>query len=142
MTANIKRGGMKSDLVGRQEKFFGKGSGQEIEKVEANKKIVERIEELSKREEQNDKMEKMRLETKLKQREDRTFNFLRKKVLPDSVWRRRRNRRGPRNAGVLVKYQQQRSCGMMERGRVHSMGHPGSKRGHPEKMAMPMGSLH
>ena len=51
-----------------------KGSGEELERATTNEKIVERIEELSKREEQFETWEKMRLESKRRQREDRRLN--------------------------------------------------------------------
>ena len=75
LIANIKRGGMrKEEIVERLERIFGKGSGQEIETIHSNEKIVEMIEEFSKREEQYDKWESMRKESKRKQREDRRIN--------------------------------------------------------------------
>ena len=47
----VKRGRMRKDEVVRSlEEIFGKGSGQEIAKAATVEKIVERIEELSKRE--------------------------------------------------------------------------------------------
>ena len=93
MIANVKRCGMRrEEIVKRLESIFGKGSGQEIVKIETNEKIAERIEELSKREEQYEKWEKMRQDTKRKQRGDRRINlFGGKQEFPDSVWRRRRN---------------------------------------------------
>ena len=42
----------KEEIERMLEKIFGKGSGQEIENVNAMEKIAERIEELSRREEQ------------------------------------------------------------------------------------------
>ena len=53
MISNIKRGGMRKEEIERMlEKILGKGSGQEIENVNTMEKITERIEELSRREEQ------------------------------------------------------------------------------------------
>ena len=50
---NIKRGGMRKEEIERMlEKIFGKGSGQEIVNANTMEKIAERIEELSRREEQ------------------------------------------------------------------------------------------
>ena len=50
------------------EELFGKGSHREIENVTAREKIIERIEEMTKREEQFETWEKMRLEAKRRQR--------------------------------------------------------------------------
>ena len=81
MIANVKRGGMRrEEIVKRLETIFGKGSGQEIDKIDTNEKIAERIEELSKREEQYEKWEKMRQDTKRKQREDRRINIFWRKT--------------------------------------------------------------
>ena len=75
LIVNIKRGGMRKEVVVmRLEGVFGKENGQETERVEANEKIVERIEELSKREEPYDKWEKMRQDMKKKRREDKRLN--------------------------------------------------------------------
>ena len=71
----IRRGGLrKEDVVKRLENIFGEGSGKEIEKATTSEKIVERVEEMSKREEQFALWEKMRREFKKKQREDRRLN--------------------------------------------------------------------
>ena len=72
LVADIKQGkARREDIVKRLEKIFGKGSGQEIETASTEEKIVERIVELSKREEQLEKLENMRRDAKKKQREDR-----------------------------------------------------------------------
>ena len=60
----------KEEIEGRIEEIFGKGSSQEIGNSTTKEKIAERIEELSKREQQLDEWQKMRLDTKRKQRED------------------------------------------------------------------------
>ena len=71
LISNIKRGGMRKEEIERMlEKIFGKGSGQEIENANTMEKIAERIEELSRREEQWEAWDKMRREVKRKQRED------------------------------------------------------------------------
>ena len=57
------------------EAIFGKGSSKEIEGATTKEKIVERIEEMSKRETQLEEWETMRRETKRKQREDRRLNI-------------------------------------------------------------------
>ena len=57
------------------DEIFGRGSSKEIEKATTTEKIIERIEELSKREEQFDKWEQMRQEARRKQREDRRLNI-------------------------------------------------------------------
>ena len=49
---------MRKEVVMRLEIIFGKGSGQEVERSDANEKIVKIIEELSKREERYDKRER------------------------------------------------------------------------------------
>ena len=75
LISNIKRGGMRKEEIERMlEKIFGKGSGQEIENVNTMEKIAERIEELSRREEQLEVWDEMRREAKRKQREDRRLN--------------------------------------------------------------------
>ena len=65
----------KDEIGGRLEEIFGGGCSQEIENVTAIEKIVERIEELSKREEQFEKWENIKEEAKRKQREDRKLNL-------------------------------------------------------------------
>ena len=53
LIAIVKQGKMtKEEATRRLEEIFGQGSGQEIEKATTIEKIVERIEEMSKREEQ------------------------------------------------------------------------------------------
>ena len=52
MSCIIKQGKMRKEEIDRRlEEIFGKGSGQEIEKATTIEKMVERINELSKREE-------------------------------------------------------------------------------------------
>ena len=58
----------------RLEEIFGNGSGDEIEKSTTTEKIVERIEELSKREAQFEEWETMKGESRRRQREDRRLN--------------------------------------------------------------------
>ena len=82
---NVKRGGMRKEEIGRMpEKIFGKGRGQEIENANTMEKIAERIEELSRREEQLEAWDKMRREAKRKQREDKRLNVFwrRNKTFP------------------------------------------------------------
>ena len=68
----------------RLDEIFGKVSGHEIEKATTDGKIVERIEELSKREEQLEQWERMRRESKQKPIEDRRLNIFwrRNKTFP------------------------------------------------------------
>ena len=68
----------------RIEAIFGKGSAQEIGNATTKEKNVERIEELSKREQQLDEWERMRQDAKRRQREDRRFNLFwrRNKTFP------------------------------------------------------------
>ena len=67
LVINIKRGGMRrEEIEKRLEEIFGKGSRQEIEKATTNEKIAERIEEMTKCEEQVIAWETMRQETKTK----------------------------------------------------------------------------
>ena len=55
LIVDVKRGGMrKEEIEARIEEIFGKGSSQEIVNATTKDKIVERIEELSKREQQFD----------------------------------------------------------------------------------------
>ena len=76
MISDIKRGGMrKEEVQKRLEEIFGNGSSVEIEGVTTNEKIVERIRELSKREAQYLVREKMRLDARKRQREDRRLNL-------------------------------------------------------------------
>ena len=49
----------KGEIMGKIEELFGKGSSQEIGKATTKEKIVERVEELSKREQQLDEWEEM-----------------------------------------------------------------------------------
>ena len=74
----------KDEVMRRLEEIFGRGSSQEIENATTKEKIVERIEELSKREEQFEVWEKMRQEAKRRQREDRRLNLFwrRNKTFP------------------------------------------------------------
>ena len=75
MIVAVKRGGMTKDVIERRlEEIFGKGIRQEIEGAATKEKIAERIEELSKREEQFEEWERMRHEAKQRQREDRRLN--------------------------------------------------------------------
>ena len=76
LIATIKQGNMrKEDAMKRLDEIFGKGSGHEIEKATTDGKIVERIEKLSKREAQLEEWERMRRESKRKQREDGRLNI-------------------------------------------------------------------
>ena len=77
------RGTSTEEIEGRIEAIFGKGSDSEIGNA-TTKKIVERIEELSKREQQLDEWEKMRQDAKRRQREDRRLNLFwrRNKTFP------------------------------------------------------------
>ena len=61
LIAIIKQGKMNKDEINRNvEKIFGKGCKEEIEKVTTIEKIVERVEEMSKRETQLEERESMR----------------------------------------------------------------------------------
>ena len=85
LIAEINRGGMKKeDIVKRLEVIFGRGSGQAIAKAATTEKIVERIVEMSKADEQFEVWEKMRRESKRRQREDRRLNVFwrRNKTFP------------------------------------------------------------
>ena len=48
----------KSEIIGRLERIFGEGSGHEIENVLTKEKVVERITEMSKAEEQFEEWKK------------------------------------------------------------------------------------
>lgn len=77
LTCIIRQGKMGKEEIERNvEQVFGKGSKEEIEKVTGVKKIVERIEEMSKREAQLEEWEKMRLEAKRRRREYRRLNVI------------------------------------------------------------------
>ena len=81
----IKRGKMKTEEIKRNmEVIFGKGSSHEINGAVTNEKIIERIEVMSKTDEQFEVWEKMRKETKRKQREDKRLNVFwrRNKTFP------------------------------------------------------------
>ena len=65
----------KEEIVTKLEEIFGNGSGQEIEKATTKEKVAERIEEMSRREEQFEIWEKMRVEAKKRQRNDRRLNL-------------------------------------------------------------------
>ena len=65
LIADIKRGGMRKEEIERRlDGIFGRGSRQEINTTITREKIVERIEEMSKREEQFEKWEEMRRDAK------------------------------------------------------------------------------
>ena len=82
LIVSIKRGQMEKEEIKRKlDALFGKGSHQEIAEATTREKIVERIEEMSKRENQLEEWEQMRREAKRHQREDRRLNLF---------WRRNR----------------------------------------------------
>ena len=75
LIADIRREEMsKAEIERRIEEIFGKGSVQVIWNATRKEKIEERVEELSKREQQFDECERMRTESKRRQREDRRLN--------------------------------------------------------------------
>ena len=85
LVADIKRGRMKREEIEmRLEVIFLKGAVQEIQKAITKETIIERIEEMSKTEEQFETWENMRMEAKRKQREDRRLNafWRRNKTFP------------------------------------------------------------
>ena len=84
LVCEIKRGMKMQDIATKVEEIFGKGSSQELGKEMAREKIIERIEEISRREAQFDEWEKMRQEAKKRQREDRRLNLFwrRNKAFP------------------------------------------------------------
>ena len=76
LITEIKRGKMrKGEIIRRLESIFGEGSGREIETATTREKVIERITEMSKAEEQFEEWERMRQEAKRKQREDRRLNL-------------------------------------------------------------------
>ena len=76
LIAEIKRGKMRNEeIIKRLESIFGEGSGREIETASTKEKVIERITEMSKAEEQFEEWERMRQEAKRKQREDRRLNL-------------------------------------------------------------------
>ena len=76
LITEIKRGKMrKGEIIRRLESIFGEGSGREIETATTREKVIERITEMSKVEEQFEEWERMRQEAKRKQREDRRLNL-------------------------------------------------------------------
>ena len=84
LITEIKRGRTKKEEIERKlDENFGKGRHLEIATAETRNKIVERIEELSKREEQFEIWE-MRIEARRKRREDRRLNVFwrRNKTFP------------------------------------------------------------
>ena len=75
LIASVKGGRMSKDDIERSlEAIFGKGSGKEIEEAATKEKIIERIEEMSKREAQFEEWEEMRRQVKKRQRDDRRLN--------------------------------------------------------------------
>ena len=85
LIAEIRREGMRIDEIEKSmEKILGEGSGREIEKATTEEKIVERNEDMSRRETQFNEKEKMREEAKKRQREDRRLNlfWMRNKCFP------------------------------------------------------------
>ena len=72
---DIRRGQLRKEEIERRlEDIFGKGSRQEIENARTREKMIERIEELSKREAQFEEWEEARQERKRRQREDKSHN--------------------------------------------------------------------
>ena len=65
----------KEDIKRRREEIYGNGSSHEIERTITNEKMIERIEDMSRTDEQFETWEKMRKETKRKQREDKRLNL-------------------------------------------------------------------
>ena len=75
LIAIVKRGGIRREEIGRRlDEIFGNGSGDEINNATTTEKIVERIEELSKRETQFEEWETRRQETRRRQIEDKRLN--------------------------------------------------------------------
>ena len=79
LIASIRRGIPKEEFKRRLEEIFGKGSSKEIETATTVDKCIERIEDISKREEQFEEWEKMRREKRRRQWEDRRLNLFRRK---------------------------------------------------------------
>ena len=76
LIADIKRGEIgKEEVEKRLDGIFGRGIRHEIETATTKEKIVERIEEIAKREEQFEKWEEMRRDAKRRQRADRRLNL-------------------------------------------------------------------
>ena len=76
LIARIKQGGIgREEFERKMDEIFGKGSCQEIEGITVREKIAERIEEMSKTEQQFEEWETMRREAKKRQREDRRLNL-------------------------------------------------------------------
>ena len=90
LAVDIRQEKMKlEDVDKRLEKIFGQGSRQELEGATAMDKIVERIEQLSKREAQFDKWEKMRQDFKETAGGSKVESLLEaEQDLPCPVWRR------------------------------------------------------
>ena len=75
LICEVKRGGLRKEEIERRLVcIFGEGSNQEIEEATTIETIVQRIEEMAKRETQFEEWEKMRQEAKRRQREDRRLN--------------------------------------------------------------------
>ena len=72
------------DIKRRLDEIFGKGSIQEIEKATTNEKMIQRIEEMSRTDEQFEVWENMKKATKMRQREDIRLNLFwrRNKTFP------------------------------------------------------------
>ena len=100
LIADIKRGGMERQVIERRlEKIFGKGSREEIAKATTDEKTVERVIELSRREEQFEVWEKMRTEAKRRQREDRRL---------DVFWRKNKSSRNNLDTKRILQTPKQR----------------------------------
>ena len=69
----------KEEIEKSLEKIFGEGSSREVEKATSKEKVVELIEEMTKRETQLDEWEKMMQEVKKRQRDDRRLNLFRRR---------------------------------------------------------------
>ena len=70
------------------EETYGKGSSQEIERATANGKMIERIEEMSRTDEQFETRGKMMKVSKRRQREDERYNifWIMNKTFPVQYW--------------------------------------------------------
>ena len=87
LIARIKHGGIEREEIERSvDEIFGKGSRHEIGHVTTREKMVERIVEMSKTEQQFEEWERMRREEKRRQRDDRRLNLFwrRNKSFPKS----------------------------------------------------------
>ena len=118
LIARIKRGWIEREEIDRNvDEIFGKGCHHEIGHVTTKEKMLERIVEMSKTEQQFEEWERMRREEKRRQRDDRRLNLFwrRNKSFPKQFCVDEETPDAEVNSGLLEVHKQQRGQRRMER---------------------------